>query len=102
MFSDKLTPTPLPASLEIALPTGLSHAPAPFDGPVPAPLGSSPPVESPPLAPPPSVRPHRVIQPSTRLRDFIVGSTTLSTYEPTSYREARSNPLWQHAMTDEL
>jgi hypothetical protein len=54
------------------------------------------------LAPPPSDRPKRVTQPSTRLRDFIVGSTAFSTHEPTSYREAQSNPLWQQAMTDEL
>ncbi|CAL5380597.1 unnamed protein product [Camellia sinensis] len=113
LFSDELTSPPLPAPLEssaeltpppltTAVPSGLSHAPAPSDGPALAPSGSSPPGESLPLAPPASTRPHRVIQPSTRLRDFIVGSTAFSTYEPTSYREARSNPLWQQVMTDEL
>ena len=64
-----------------------------------------PPPPSPPVLPPtdpPTGRPHRVTQPPIHLRDYIVGSAAFSTYEPTSYREACTNPLWQQAMTDEL
>lgn len=86
------------------MPTSLSREPARSTGPTLAPSGSSPFVESLPcpLAPPSSTRPHRVTQPSTRLHDYIVGSATFFIHEPTSYREACSNPLWKHAMTDEL
>jgi hypothetical protein len=86
-FSDESTIDPSPAPLETPI-----HAAVPTE----TALSSDPtPVESLPssLAPPPSDRPKRVTQPSTRFRDFIVGSTAFSTHEPTSYREARSNPL---------
>ncbi|CAL5387066.1 unnamed protein product [Camellia sinensis] len=84
------TPLLTPDPVQPALPEGL-------------PLATTPP--SPPALPPtdpPPGRPRRVTQPPIHLRDYIVGSAAFSTYEPTSYREACTNPLWQQAMTDEL
>ena len=68
----------------------------PSVGPVPTPNESSPSSSVDDF--PPSERPKRVTQPSIRLHDYIIGSTAFSTHEPSSY----TNPLWQHAMDDEL
>ena len=53
---------------------------------------------SPPL---PLHRTTRVSQPFVILRDYICNSTIV-TYEPRTYREASSNPLWKKAMAEEL
>ena len=44
---------------------------------------------------------NRVRTQSVHLHDFVL-STILSHPEPQSYHEARTNPLWQQAMDDEL
>ena len=54
------------------------------------------------ISPPPVLRhTSRVSQPSIVLRDYVWNSTTVS-YEPHTYHEASSNPLWQKAMVEEL
>ncbi|KAJ4716916.1 Reverse transcriptase, RNA-dependent DNA polymerase [Melia azedarach] len=45
---------------------------------------------------------NRVRELLIRLRDYHCFSTTLSLYEPQSYSEACSNPVWQQAMAEEL
>ena len=47
--------------------------------------------------PPPLRRTSRLSQPSVIFRDYVCNSTIV-TYEPRTYREASSNPLWQKAM----
>ena len=47
-------------------------------------------------------RPDRVRQLPSHLRDYHVYATLLSNHEPTSYKEASSNPDWQKAMHEEL
>ena len=47
-------------------------------------------------------RSNRVKTPPVHLRDYHCFSTILSHYEPQSYAEASSNPIWQKAMDDEL
>ncbi|XP_010263725.1 PREDICTED: uncharacterized protein LOC104601921 [Nelumbo nucifera] len=44
----------------------------------------------------------RVTKPSILLCDFHCYSTIVSLYEPCTYREASTNPLWQKAMTEEI
>ncbi|GFS40568.1 hypothetical protein Acr_00g0069360 [Actinidia rufa] len=44
----------------------------------------------------------RVREVPSYLRDYHCFSTVLAQYEPRSYREASTNPLWQQAMTEEL
>ncbi|GFY92794.1 hypothetical protein Acr_08g0011900 [Actinidia rufa] len=63
-----------------------------------------------PLVPPPVHLPSDLpVRRSTRvrevpsyLRDYHCFSTVVAQYEPRSYREASTNPLWQQAMTEEL
>ncbi|KAI3678432.1 hypothetical protein L6452_37724 [Arctium lappa] len=47
-------------------------------------------------------RSDRVRQVPSHLRDYHVYATLLSNHEPTSYKEASSNPDWQKAMDEEL
>lgn len=51
---------------------------------------------------PPLRRSSRVTEIPLRLQDYHCFSAILSHYEPSSYHEACSNPLWQQAMIDEL
>lgn len=56
-------------------------------------------------ATPPSLpqrRSGRVRQLPSHLRDFQCYTTLLSHHEPTSYKEASADPLWQEAMNDEI
>ncbi|GFZ14662.1 hypothetical protein Acr_24g0008520 [Actinidia rufa] len=64
---------------------------------------------TPPALPPvplpsdiPVRRSTRVREVPSYLRDYHCFSTVLAQYEPRSYREASTNPLWQQAMTEEL
>ncbi|KAK9157848.1 hypothetical protein Scep_004422 [Stephania cephalantha] len=52
--------------------------------------------------PPPPRRSDRVIEPPPYLKDYHCFSAISSLYEPSSYREAGTDPNWQEAMTDEL
>ncbi|KAK9092487.1 hypothetical protein Syun_027398 [Stephania yunnanensis] len=61
---------------------------APSDSPVPT------------LVPP--RRSARVSEPPPYLQDYHCFSVISSLHEPSSYREASSDPLWQQAMTEEL
>lgn len=65
--------------------------------PAPAPTNS----ESQPLECSPS-RSTRVRNPPTYLRDYHCFAALVSLYEPQSYKEACTNPLWQQAMQEEL
>ncbi|KAG9457094.1 hypothetical protein H6P81_001602 [Aristolochia fimbriata] len=83
-----------PLSLEPSL--GLALVP---------PLDSSPPPSStPPLPVDPSSRyPTRVRQPPAHRHDYeCYFSALCSIHEPSSYREASSDPLWQKAIAEEL
>ncbi len=44
----------------------------------------------------------RVRRPPSYLHDYHCYSTIVSLHEPSSYREASTNPLWQQAMQEEL
>ena len=83
-----------------------SPTPAPVCDPIfPEPVSSDSPdlvTLEPPVAPPPSPRPTRVTSIPSHLRDYYCYSVTQIPYEPCSYREAQTNPLWQQAMNDEL
>ena len=67
--------------------------PADLSSVIPSPSSVSP--------PPPFHRTSRVSQPSVLLRDYVYNSTIV-TYEPRTYREASSNPLWKKAMVEEF
>ena len=54
------------------------------------------------LSPDAPQRPTQVTRAPTHLRDFHCYSTIIHQYEPHTYRETCSNPLWQQAMSDEL
>ncbi|GKV16980.1 hypothetical protein SLEP1_g27540 [Rubroshorea leprosula] len=54
------------------------------------------------LVVPSSSHPTRVRNPPNYLRDYHCFPTITSLYEPQSYQEASSNPLWQQVMQDEL
>ncbi|KAG9439601.1 hypothetical protein H6P81_019766 [Aristolochia fimbriata] len=83
----------------------LSPSPPAVDVPVPSSASSSEPIPAlapdvPPLAPRQS---SRIRRPSVRLNDYhCFFSALTSVYEPSSYREASSDPIWQQAMTKEL
>ena len=51
----------------------------------------------------PTTRPPRTRRPPAKLFDYhCFLSAMLSLHEPSSYREASADPLWQKAMDDEL
>ncbi|KAG9450564.1 hypothetical protein H6P81_010529 [Aristolochia fimbriata] len=83
----------------------LSPSTPAVDVPVPSSASSSEPIPAlapdvPPLAPRQS---SRIRQPSVRLNDYhCFFSALTSVYEPSSYREASSDPIWQQAMAEEL
>ncbi|GKV42316.1 hypothetical protein SLEP1_g49726 [Rubroshorea leprosula] len=54
------------------------------------------------LVVPSSSHPTRVKNPLNFLRDYHCFPAITSLYEPQSYQESSSNPLWQQAMQDEL
>lgn len=71
------------------------------------PLESSSADPAPPVAPSdledfPVRRSTRVREAPIHLRDYHCFSTVLAQYEPRSYREACTNPIWQQAMSEEL
>ncbi|PSS08272.1 Endonuclease, partial [Actinidia chinensis var. chinensis] len=77
--------------------------------PIVYPVESSSTDPAPPVLPPvplpsdiPVRRSTRVREVPSYLRDYHCFSTVLAQYEPRSYREASTNPLWQQAMTEEL
>ncbi|KAG9444835.1 hypothetical protein H6P81_016175 [Aristolochia fimbriata] len=83
----------------------LSPSPPTVDVLVPSSASLSEPI--PPLAPevPPSAprQSSRIRRPSVRLNDYrSFFSALTSVYEPSAYREASSDPLWQQAMAEEL
>ncbi|KAG9454499.1 hypothetical protein H6P81_007403 [Aristolochia fimbriata] len=83
----------------------LSPSPPAVDVLVPSSASPSEPI--PPLAPdvPPSAprQSSRIHRPSVRLNDYhCFFSVLTSVYEPSSYGEASSDPLWQQAMAEEL
>ena len=51
------------------------------------------PSSSPVSSPPPLHYTIRVIRPSIFIQDYVYNSTIV-TYEPRTYREASSNPIW--------
>ncbi|KAM7488098.1 hypothetical protein LguiB_025582 [Lonicera macranthoides] len=55
-----------------------------------------------PIIPQPQRQSTRVKELPHYLRDYHCYSTMISHYEPSSYKEASTNPLWQQAMTEEL
>ncbi|KAL4582843.1 hypothetical protein LXL04_007404 [Taraxacum kok-saghyz] len=69
---------------------------------------SQPIPESSPQSPDPlnnpslDTRPQRVRHIPSHLRDFHCYATLFSHHEPSSYKEAITNPLWQNAMQEEL
>ena len=118
MFSDissfqiDETPTPLFTNPNVSLflddiladdsSSSLSQSTTPPDEFHPAvePVDSS--SSSSPISPPPPLsHTSRVSQPSVLLRDYVSNSTIV-TYEPHTYHEASSNPLWQKAIAEEL
>ncbi|KAG9447270.1 hypothetical protein H6P81_013398 [Aristolochia fimbriata] len=108
IFPDGSSPLPSTISDSVAgspFDDTLSLSPPAVDVPVPSSASPSEPI--PPLAPdvPPSA-PHQsscIRRPSLRLNDYhCFFSALTSVYEPSSYREASSDPLWQQAMAEEL
>lgn len=47
-------------------------------------------------------RSERVRHPPGYLSNYQLYAAITSLHEPSAYREAKSNPLWQQAMTEEL